>query len=108
MCICNDRRWPETYRVLALAGAAVIVVGYNTPDHIPEHPGMDRLVPFHNRLCMQACAHQNGAWVVGVAKGPRLNGKIAQDLVCWHPLHLSYRTISAIVTSGFRVAGGAL
>ncbi|MFM8291728.1 MAG: nitrilase-related carbon-nitrogen hydrolase [Planctomycetia bacterium] len=69
MCICNDRRWPETYRVLALAGAEVIVLGYNTPDHIPEHPGMDRLVPFHNRLCMQAGAHQNGAWVVGVAKG---------------------------------------
>jgi predicted amidohydrolase len=54
--------------VLALAGAEVIVLGYNTPDHIPEHPGMDRLVSFHNRLCMQAGAYQNGAWVVGVAK----------------------------------------
>ena len=68
MCICNDRRWPETFRVLSLSGAEVIVLGYNTPDHIPEHPGMDRLVHFHNRLCMQAGAHQNGAWVVGVAK----------------------------------------
>jgi predicted amidohydrolase len=68
MCICNDRRWPETYRVLALAGAEVIVLGYNTPDHIPEHPGMDRLVPFHNRLCMQAGAYQNGVWIVAAAK----------------------------------------
>ena len=30
MCICNDRRWPETYRVLALKGAEVVLLGYNT------------------------------------------------------------------------------
>ncbi|MEO1999578.1 MAG: nitrilase-related carbon-nitrogen hydrolase, partial [Planctomycetaceae bacterium] len=35
MCICNDRRWPETYRVLALKGAELILLGYNTPDEIP-------------------------------------------------------------------------
>ena len=68
MCICNDRRWPETYRVLALGGAELILLGYNTPDHIPEHPQLDRHVGFQHQLCMQAGAHQNGCWVVAVAK----------------------------------------
>ena len=68
MCICNDRRWSETYRVLALGGAELILLGYNTPDHIPEHPQLDRLVGFHHQLCMQAGAYQNGSWVVAVAK----------------------------------------
>ncbi len=68
MCICNDRRWAETYRVLALRGAELILVGYNTPDHIPEFPQLDHLQNFQNQLSMQAGAYQNGCWVVGVAK----------------------------------------
>lgn len=68
MCICNDRRWSETYRLLALKGAELVLLGYNTPDHIPEHPQLDRLVGFHHQLCMQAGAYQNGCWVVAVAK----------------------------------------
>ena len=28
MCICNDRRWPETYRMLALQGAELIALGF--------------------------------------------------------------------------------
>jgi N-carbamoyl-D-amino-acid hydrolase len=77
MCICNDRRWPETYRVMSLQGAELIMCGYNTgsvrrvmqgnrqvlePAHLPT---------FHNLLTMQAGAYQNCCWVVGVAKaGP--------------------------------------
>ena len=68
MCICNDRRWSETYRVLALGGAELIMLGYNTPDHIPEHPELDRLVNFQQQLCMQAGAYQNRCWVVAVGK----------------------------------------
>jgi predicted amidohydrolase len=68
MCICNDRRWSETYRVLALRGAELILLGYNTPDNIPEHPEQNRLVAFHHRLCLQSGAYQNGCWVVGSAK----------------------------------------
>ncbi len=68
LCICNDRRWPETYRVLGLGGVELILLGYNTPDHIPEHPELDRLTGFHHQLCMQAGAYQNGSWVVAVAK----------------------------------------
>ena len=68
MCICNDRRWPESFRVLGLQGAELILLGYNTPCHNPQYPQLDHLANFHNRLCMQAAAYQNGAWIVGVAK----------------------------------------
>jgi predicted amidohydrolase len=74
MCICNDRRWPETYRVMGLQGAEMIVLGYNTPAHNPPAPEHDLLANFHNRLVMQAGAYQNGAWVVGVAKCGREEG----------------------------------
>lgn len=69
MALCNDRRWPETYRVLALAGAELVLVGYNTPIHYAPDPGQDHLAGFHNNLVMAAGAYQNGLWVVGVAKG---------------------------------------
>ena len=68
MCICYDRRWPESYRVLALQGAEMILLGYNTPDHPGDRDGSNPLANFHNLLSMQAGAYQNGAWVVGVAK----------------------------------------
>lgn len=68
LCICNDRRWPETYRVLALQGAELILLGYNTPDHVPEYPEVDHLSNFHHLLSMQSGAYQNGCWVVGTAK----------------------------------------
>ncbi|MDS7928278.1 N-carbamoyl-D-amino-acid hydrolase [Acinetobacter sp. V102_4] len=68
MALCNDRRWSETYRVLALQGAEMILLGYNTPVHNPPAPEHDDLSMFHNRLVMQAGAYQNGTWVVGVAK----------------------------------------
>ncbi|MBM3553918.1 MAG: N-carbamoyl-D-amino-acid hydrolase, partial [Alphaproteobacteria bacterium] len=68
LCICNDRRWPETYRVLALQGAEMVLLGYNTPVHNPPAPDHDDLALFHNTLCMQSGAYQNGMWVVGVAK----------------------------------------
>jgi predicted amidohydrolase len=68
MMICNDRRWPETYRVMGLQGVELILCGYNTPVHYPPDPGQDRLQGFHNGLVMQSGAYQNGTWVVGVAK----------------------------------------
>jgi predicted amidohydrolase len=68
MAICNDRRWPETYRVMGLQGVELIVLGYNTPVHNPPAPEHDNLGLFHNALVMQSGAYQNGTWVVGVAK----------------------------------------
>ena len=74
MCICNDRRWPETYRVMGLQGVEMVLLGYNTPVHNPPAPEHDLLANFHNQLSMQAGAYQNGTWVVGVAKCGREEG----------------------------------
>jgi len=68
MCICNDRRWPETYRVMGLQGVEMVLLGYNTPVHNPPAPEHDNLSNFHNSLVMQSAAYQNATWVVGVAK----------------------------------------
>ncbi|ORE94280.1 N-carbamoyl-D-amino acid hydrolase [Stappia sp. 22II-S9-Z10] len=68
MCICNDRRWPETWRLMGLQDAELVCLGYNTPQHYPNAPGHDRLQDFHNHLSMQAGAYQNGTYVIGAAK----------------------------------------
>jgi N-carbamoyl-D-amino-acid hydrolase len=70
MCICNDRRWPETYRVMGLQGVEMIVLGYNTPSVNAQksEEGPEKR-HFHNRLSVQAGAYQNSTWVVAVAKG---------------------------------------
>jgi N-carbamoyl-D-amino-acid hydrolase len=74
MLICNDRRWPESYRLLGLQGVELICIGYNTPVHNPPAPEHDRFGDFHNHLVMQAGAYQNGTFVVGVAKAGREEG----------------------------------
>ena len=74
MCICNDRRWPETYRVMGLKGVEIVLLGYNTPVHYPRAPQLDHLQNFHNHLSMQAGAYQNGTGWWGVAKAGREEG----------------------------------
>ena len=69
MMICNDRRWPESYREMGLQGVEMILCGYNTPLHYAPDPSQDPLQSFHNSLVMQSGAYQNGTFVVGVAKG---------------------------------------
>ena len=69
MMICNDRRWPESYREMGLQGVEMILCGYNTPLHYVPDPSQDPLAGFHNALVMQSGAYQNGTFVVGVAKG---------------------------------------
>ena len=68
MCICNDRRWPETYRVMGLQGVEMVMLGYNTPYDHTGHRDIDSLTQFHNHLSMQAGAYQNSTWVIGTAK----------------------------------------
>ncbi len=68
MLICNDRRWPEAWRVLGLQGVELVLLGYNTPLHNPEAPQHDRLAAFHHRLVVQAGCYQNGTWAVAAAK----------------------------------------
>ncbi|HMB48864.1 MAG TPA: N-carbamoyl-D-amino-acid hydrolase [Afifellaceae bacterium] len=74
MCICNDRRWPETWRVLGLNGAELVMLGYNTPLHYPPAPEHDHLQYFHNDLSVQAGCYQNGLWAASVAKAGREEG----------------------------------
>lgn len=69
MMICNDRRWPESYRVMGLQGVELILCGYNTPIYYAPDPEQNVLQGFHNALVMQSGAYQNGTWVIGVAKG---------------------------------------
>jgi predicted amidohydrolase len=69
MCICNDRRWPETYRVMGLQGVELIVLGYNTPSTNSQRSTetlQKRM--FHHRLSLQAGAYQNSTWVAATAK----------------------------------------
>jgi hypothetical protein len=83
MMICNDRRWPETYRVMGLQGVELVLCGYNTPIHFAPDPSQDVLQGFHNALVMQAGAYQNGTWVVAAAKGGTEEGveSLAQSCV---------------------------
>jgi predicted amidohydrolase len=69
MCICNDRRWPETYRVMGLQGVELIALGFNTPSSNSQNPheGLAKRI-FHHKLSVQAGAYQNATWVVAVAK----------------------------------------
>jgi N-carbamoyl-D-amino-acid hydrolase len=69
MCICNDRRWPETYRVMGLKGVEMVTLGYNTPSTNSEKDdeGVQKRI-FHHKLSVQAGAYQNSTWVVAVAK----------------------------------------
>jgi predicted amidohydrolase len=68
MAICNDRRWPETYRVMGLQGAELIALGYNTPVGLGEPFHAAALANFHNALTMQAGAYHNACWVAATAK----------------------------------------
>jgi predicted amidohydrolase len=80
MAICNDRRWPETYRVMGLQGVDMVMLGYNTPFGHLGRQEIDSLTLFHNHLSMQAGAYQNATRVVGTAKcgneeGSRMGGQ---------------------------------
>ena len=83
MALCNDRRWSETYRVMGLKGAELILIGYNTPLHYSPDPTQNALAGFHNHLVMQSGAYQNGTFIVGVAKGGIEEGvdSLAQSVI---------------------------
>jgi len=75
MCICNDRRWPETYRVMGLRGVELVLLGYNTPSVNSQKANENaEMRLFHNRLTVQSGAYQNSTWVVAIAKGGAEDG----------------------------------
>ena len=75
MCLCNDRRWPETWRVMGMKGVELVMLGYNTPAANslsatePPHVRM-----MHNHITVQAGCYQNGTWAVSVAKAGHEDG----------------------------------
>ena len=74
MCICNDRRWPETWRVMGLQGVEVVFCGHNSPVGLGDSFDLDALEPFHNHLVFQSGCYQNATWAVGVAKSGNEEG----------------------------------
>ena len=74
MCICNDRRWPETFRVMGLQGVEIVALGYNTPTENIHHDEPLHLRMFHHLISMQANAYQNAAWVLAAAKAGKEDG----------------------------------
>ena len=68
MLICNDRRWPEAFRVLALQGAEIVALGFNTPTENLHYPEPPALRVHHHLIMAQAMAFQNATWLVQTAK----------------------------------------
>lgn len=86
MCICNDRRWPETWRVMGLQGVELVMLGYNTPSINSQNrgEGLEKRL-YHSELSVTAGAYQNATWAVAVAKAgvedgfPLMGGTIIVD-----------------------------
>ena len=68
MLICNDRRWPEAFRVLALQGAEVVALGFNTPSENLHYPEPPALRVHHHLIMAQSMAFQNATWLIETAK----------------------------------------
>ena len=68
MLICNDRRWPEAFRVLALQGAEIVALGFNTPTENLHYPEPPALRVHHHLIMAQSMAFQNATWLVETAK----------------------------------------
>ena len=70
MLICNDRRWPEAWRVLGLQSVELVMLGYNTPSINQDASGFEahHLRVFHSHLSIQAGAYQNACFAIATAK----------------------------------------
>jgi predicted amidohydrolase len=76
MLICNDRRWPEAWRVLGLRGVELVCCGYNSAAYDPMGGNTEdaAIRTFHSRLVVQANAYMNATWAVAVAKAGEEDG----------------------------------
>ena len=68
MLICNDRRWPEAFRVMALQGAEIVALGFNTPTENLHYAEPPALRVHHHLIMAQSMAFQNATWLVETAK----------------------------------------
>jgi predicted amidohydrolase len=74
MLLCNDRRWPEAFRVLALQGAEIVALGFNTPTENLHYPEPPALRVHHHLIMAQSMAFQNATWLVETAKAGAEDG----------------------------------
>jgi predicted amidohydrolase len=76
MMIYNDRRWPESWRVLRLQGVELVCIGYNSAAYDPNGgaPEDAGLRTFHSTLVTQANAYMNATWAISVAKAGEEGG----------------------------------
>jgi N-carbamoyl-D-amino-acid hydrolase len=76
MLICNDRRWPEAWRVLGLQRVELVALGYNTPSLNQEARGFEahHLRVFHSHLSIQAGCYQNACFAAATAKAGTEDG----------------------------------
>ncbi len=76
MLICNDRRWPEGWRVLGLQNVELVCIGYNSAAYDPGGGDGEsaELRTFHSTLVVQANAYMNATWAVSVAKAGNEDG----------------------------------
>ena len=76
LMICNDRRWPESWRVLGLQQVELVMLGYNTPSLNMENRGFEahHLRVFHSHLSVQAGCYQNSCFAAAVAKAGTEDG----------------------------------
>ena len=84
MMICNDRRWPEAWRCLALQGVELVLCGYNTAGWAPDLWGTRKHMTkeqaeeealFHHRLVMQANSYMNSCFSISAARCGLDDGK---------------------------------
>ncbi|KAI9727045.1 MAG: hypothetical protein M1834_008513 [Cirrosporium novae-zelandiae] len=82
--ICNDRRWPEGWRVYGLQGIELVMCGYNTAGWAPDLWGTrkpmtreeaDEDAVFHHKLAMQAGSYANSCFSVSAARAGMDEGK---------------------------------
>jgi predicted amidohydrolase len=59
---------------MALQGAEIVALGYNTPTENIHHPEPVHLRMFHHLLSLQANAYQNAAWILAAAKAGKEDG----------------------------------
>jgi len=76
MLVCNDRRWPEAWRVYGLQGMELMVVGYNSAAYDPNGGSTENeaIRTFHSTLAAQSNAYMNATWAVAVAKAGNEDG----------------------------------
>jgi predicted amidohydrolase len=76
MLICNDRRWPEGWRVLGLQNVELVCIGYNSAAYDPNGGDAEgaELRTFHSTLAAQSNAYMNATWAASIAKAGNEDG----------------------------------